>query len=61
MAVWAIWCGIYVCCPHLSEKLEPGLVGFRSHKNMWELDASRVDYPQGAQKFEFSTMALVVL
>ena len=43
--------------PHLSEKLEPGLVGFRSHKNMWELDASRIDYPQAAQKFEFSTMA----
>jgi selenocysteine lyase/cysteine desulfurase len=43
--------------PYLSEKLEPGLVGFRSHKNMWELDACRVDYPQGAQKFEFSTMA----
>ena len=29
--------------PHLSEKLEPGLVGFRSHKNMWDLDASRID------------------
>ena len=43
--------------PHLSEKLEPGLVGFRSHENMWELDASRIDYPQAAQKFEFSTMA----
>ena len=43
--------------PHLSEKLEPGLVGFRSHKNMWELDARRIDYPQAAQKFEFSTMA----
>jgi len=43
--------------PHLQEKLEPGLVGFRSHKNMWDLDASRIDYPQGAQKFEFSTMA----
>jgi len=43
--------------PHLSEKLVPGLVGFRSHKNMWELDASRIDYPQAAQKFEFSTMA----
>jgi len=42
---------------HLSEKLEPGLVGFRSHKNMWDLDASRIDYPQAAQKFEFSTMA----
>ncbi len=43
--------------PHLQEKLEPGLVGFRSHKNMWDLDASRIDYPQAAQKFEFSTMA----
>ncbi len=43
--------------PHLSEKLEPGLVGFRSHKNMWDLDASRIDYPQAAQKFESSTMA----
>ena len=43
--------------PHLSEKLEPGLVGFRSHKNMWDLDASRIDYPQAAKKFEFSTMA----
>ena len=43
--------------PLLSEKLEPGLVGFRSHKNMWDLDANRIDYPQAAQKFEFSTMA----
>ena len=24
---------------------------------MWDLDASRIDYPQGTQKFEFSTMA----
>ena len=43
--------------PHLQTKLEPGLVGFRSHKNMWDLDASRIDYPQAAEKFEFSTMA----
>ena len=43
--------------PKLSEKIEPGLVGFRSHKNMWELDPSRVDYPDSAKKFEFSTMA----
>ena len=43
--------------PHLQRKLEPGLVGFRSHKNMWDLDASRIDYPQAAKKFEFSTMA----
>ena len=43
--------------PHLSEKLEPGLVGFRSHNHMWDLDASRIAYPLGGQKFEFSTMA----
>ena len=43
--------------PELSERIEPGLVGFRSHKNMWKLDASRVDYPDSAEKFEFSTMA----
>ena len=43
--------------PHLQTKLEPGLVGFRSHKNMWDLDANRIDYPQAAQKFEYSTMA----
>ena len=43
--------------PDLSEKLEPGLVGFRSHKKMWELDASRIEYSDSAEKFEFSTMA----
>jgi selenocysteine lyase/cysteine desulfurase len=43
--------------PDLSEKLEPGLVGFRSHKKMWELDASRIEYSNSAEKFEFSTMA----
>ena len=43
--------------PHLQEKLEPGLVGFRSHDNMWDLDASRMNYPETAQKFEYSTMA----
>ena len=43
--------------PHLQTKLEPGMVGFRSHKNMWDLDASRIDYPQAAQKFDFSTMS----
>ncbi len=43
--------------PHLLNKLEPGLVGFRSHRNMWDLDAGRIEYPPGAEKFEFSTMA----
>ena len=41
----------------LLEKLEPGLVGFRSHENMWDLNASRLEYSKGAKKFEFSTMA----
>ena len=41
----------------LLDKLEPGLVGFRSHKNMWNLNASRVEYSKDAKKFEFSTMA----
>ena len=41
----------------LLDKLEPGLVGFRSHENMWDLNASRLVYSKGAKKFEFSTMA----
>ncbi len=41
----------------LLDKLEPGLVGFRSHENMWDLNASRVEYSKDAKKFEFSTMA----
>ena len=41
----------------LLDKLEPGLVGFRSHEDMWDLNASRVEYSKDAKKFEFSTMA----
>ena len=41
----------------LLDKLEPGLVGFRSHENMWDLNASRLEYSKDAKKFEFSTMA----
>ena len=43
--------------PHLLDKLEPGLVGFRSHENMWDLDGGRITYPATGRKFEFSTMA----
>ena len=43
--------------PELQSDLEPGLVGFRSHNNMWDLEAGRLDYPDTAKKFEFSTMA----
>ena len=43
--------------PHLQEELEPGLVGFRSHKDMWDLQADRLEFLKTAQRFEFSTMA----
>ncbi|MDA7848065.1 aminotransferase class V-fold PLP-dependent enzyme [Sulfurospirillum sp.] len=43
--------------PELQKRLEPGFVGFRSHKDMWSLDPSRLEYPQSAKKFESSTMA----
>jgi selenocysteine lyase/cysteine desulfurase len=43
--------------PHLHNELDPGLVGFRSHKDMWDLQADRVEFPKTAQRFEYSTMA----
>ena len=42
---------------NLANQLEPGLVGFRSHDNMWDLDATRIRYKNDASKFEFSTTA----
>ena len=43
--------------PHLQNKLEPGFVGFRSHKNIWELNPDRIEYANTARRFESSTMA----
>ena len=43
--------------PYLQTKLDPGLVGFRSHKDMWDLQADRLEYSENASRFEFSTMA----
>jgi len=43
--------------PHLQNELDPGLVGFRSHKDMWDLQADRLEFPATAQRFEYSTMA----
>ena len=42
---------------NLAKRLNPGLVGFRSHKNMWDLDATRLRYNDNTSKFEFSTLA----
>ena len=47
---------LYVA-PHLQTRLEPGLVGWRSHKDMWDFQADRLEYPDTAQRFEFGTMA----
>jgi selenocysteine lyase/cysteine desulfurase len=43
--------------PHLHTRLEPGLVGFRSNTDIWDIDAGRLTYPDTARRFEFSTMA----
>lgn len=43
--------------PRLQNKLEPGLVGFRSHNDIWSLSAERLVYPGTAKRFESSTLA----
>jgi selenocysteine lyase/cysteine desulfurase len=43
--------------PHLHTRFEPGLAGFRSHKDMWDLRADRIHYRDDAGRFEFGTMA----
>lgn len=39
------------------QSLNPGIVGWRSHKDMWDFDACRLTYPDNAKRFEFGTMA----
>ncbi len=41
--------------PKLKE-LVPGLVGWRSTKNVYDFVADTIEYPSGARRFEFSTM-----
>jgi len=42
----------------IHEELEPGLVGWRSVKNMWSLEVhERIEYADTAKKFEYSTSA----
>jgi selenocysteine lyase/cysteine desulfurase len=43
--------------PPLQKTLDPGLVGWRSHQDMWDHQADRLEFPDTAQRFEFSTMA----
>ncbi len=43
--------------PYLQKSLDPGLVGFRSNRDIWNLQVDSQDYPDTAHRFEFSTMA----
>ena len=43
--------------PPWQEILDPGLIGFRSHRSMWDLRADRLELPDDASRFEASTMA----
>jgi cysteine desulfurase / selenocysteine lyase len=49
--------GLMYLAPRLQRSLEPGLVGWRSHKDIYQLQADRIEYPDAARRFEFSTMA----
>ena len=49
--------GVMYLAPDLQGRLDPGLVGFRSHQQMWDLRADRLDFAPTAHRFEFSTMA----
>ena len=43
--------------PELQSELYPGLLGWRSHADMWDLRANRLRLPDTAKRFEFSTLA----
>jgi selenocysteine lyase/cysteine desulfurase len=39
------------------QKLNPGILGWRSHKDMWDFQADRLELIDNAKRFEFGTMA----
>ena len=48
--------GVLYLSPGLQET-SPGIVGWRSHENMWDFQADRLVYPRSAKRFEYGTMA----
>ena len=48
--------GVMYLSPELQE-LSPGIVGWRSHEDMWDFQADRLVYPRSAKRFEYGTMA----
>ncbi len=47
---------VMVLAPHLHRRFDPGLVGFRSHQQLWDLAPVRMDLPDTARRFEYGTM-----
>lgn len=48
--------GFMYLSPRL-QTLNPGIIGWRTHKDMWDFQANRLEMPQGAKRYEFGTMA----
>tara|TARA_B100000959_G_scaffold177410_1_gene185593 strand:- start:32729 stop:33868 length:1140 start_codon:yes stop_codon:yes gene_type:complete len=42
--------------PVVRDQLNPGLVGFRSHSDLWDLRADRLELPSDASRFEYTTI-----
>ena len=39
-----------------AKKLVPGIVGFRSHEDIWDMRSDRMNLPEDASRFEFTTL-----
>jgi selenocysteine lyase/cysteine desulfurase len=39
-----------------TQSLSPGIIGFRSHKDIWDMKAERLEFPEDASRFEFTTI-----
>ena len=48
--------GMMYVAPAL-QGLNPGIIGWRSHKDMWDFQADRLEYADSAKRYEFGTMA----
>jgi len=42
--------------PSVRPHLYPGLLGFRSHNDIWDLQADRLTLPEDASRFEYTTI-----
>jgi cysteine desulfurase/selenocysteine lyase len=48
--------GFMYIAPKL-QKLNPGITGWRTHKDMWDFQATRLEMADSAKRYEFGTMA----